>query len=82
MEEEHVFLIFFSFLWPYLWHMEVPWLGVELELQLPAYITVTAMWEPSRILTPTLQLVAMPVLNPRSEARDQTCILKDTMSGS
>lgn len=34
--------IFFPFLWPRLQHMEVPALGVELELQLPAYTTATA----------------------------------------
>jgi len=33
---------FFSFLGPQLWHMEVPRLGAELELQLPAYTTATA----------------------------------------
>ena len=27
--------------------MEVPRLGVELELQLPAYTTAAAMWDPS-----------------------------------
>ena len=35
--------IFFFFLWLHLWHMEVPRLGVELELQLSAYTTATAM---------------------------------------
>ena len=30
------------FLGPHLWHMEVPSLGVESELQLPAYATATA----------------------------------------
>ena len=34
---------FFFFLGPQGWHMEVPWLGDELELQLPAYATATAM---------------------------------------
>ena len=29
----------FYFLGPHLWHMEVPRLGIELELQLPAYAT-------------------------------------------
>ena len=29
--------------------MEVPRLGVKLELQLPAYTTATAMWDPSHI---------------------------------
>ena len=31
----------FCFLGPHLWHMEVPRLGVEWELQLPAYTTAT-----------------------------------------
>ena len=36
--------LFWSFclLGPHQWHMEVPRLGVELELQLPAYATATA----------------------------------------
>ena len=33
---------FFVFLGPQVWHMEVPGLGVESELQLPAYTTATA----------------------------------------
>ena len=32
---------FFFFLWSHLWHMKVPGLGVELELQLLAYSTAT-----------------------------------------
>ena len=35
--------IFFFFSQPHLWHMEVPGLGVKLELQLPAYAMATAM---------------------------------------
>ena len=35
--------LFFVFLGPHPWHMEVPRLEVELELQLPAYTTATAM---------------------------------------
>ena len=57
----------------FLWHMEVPRLGVESELQLPAYPTATAMPDPSRIYD--LQLCW--VVNPLSEARDRTCILID-----
>ena len=30
-------------------HMEVPGLGVKSELQLPAYTTATATWDPSRV---------------------------------
>ena len=33
----YLFFIFLSFLGPHLQHIEVPRLGVELELQLPAY---------------------------------------------
>ena len=35
--------LFVCFLGPHLWHMEVPRLGVDMELQLPAYTTATAM---------------------------------------
>ena len=48
-----LFSVLLCFLGPHLWHMEVPRLGTEMELQLPAYATATAMW-------PMLQLVAMP----------------------
>ena len=37
-----LFVCLFCFLGPYPRHMEVPRLGVEAELQLPAYITATA----------------------------------------
>ena len=36
----------FAFLGLHLWHMEIPRLGVELELRLPAYATVAAMPDP------------------------------------
>ena len=66
---------FFHFLGPYPWHMEVPRLGVELELELLVYTTATAMQDPSCVcdlhhsdsnagsephLRPTPQLTAMP----------------------
>ena len=35
-------IIIIVFLGPHLWHMEIPRLGVESELQLPAYTTETA----------------------------------------
>ena len=37
------FFFFFFFLGLHLWHTEVPRLGVKSELQLPAYVTATAM---------------------------------------
>ena len=39
----------FCFLCLQLRHVEVPRLGVESELQLPAYGTATATWDPSRV---------------------------------
>ena len=41
--------LFFCFLGPHLWHVEVPRLWVEWELQLPAYTTATAAWDVSGI---------------------------------
>ena len=40
--------------------MEVPGLGVELELQLPAYAIATAMLDPSRILDLQLEATLDP----------------------
>ena len=61
------------FLGAYLWHMEVPRLGVELEQQLPAYTIATATWDPSYIcdLHPSSQQC-------QSEAGDYTHIFMDT----
>ena len=64
--------------------MGVPWLGVrlELELQLQAYTTVTATQDLSCIFDLSHSLQQHWILNPLSEARDQTHILTDTMLGS
>ena len=43
------FSLFVLFLGPYPWHMEVPRLQVELELQLLAYATAAATPDPSHI---------------------------------
>ena len=67
---------FFFFLRPHSWHMEVPQLGAELEQQLPAYAEATAAADLS------CRSWRHQVFNPLSEARDQTCIFRDTMWGS
>ena len=68
------------FLQQYLWHMEVPRLGAESELQLQAYATPTALPDPSHICANgRLSLHQHRILNPLSKARDQTCILKDNL---
>ena len=55
--------------------MEVPKLGVESELQLLAYTTATAMPDPSRVCDLHHSPWQRRILNPLSEARDQTCVL-------
>ena len=55
--------------------MEVPRLGVESELQLPAYTTTTATQDLNRIFNLYLGSRQRWILNPLSEARDPTCIL-------
>ena len=66
------------FLGPHLWHMEVPRIGVESELQLPAYTTATATRDPSCIFDLQHSSQQHQILNPLSEARDRTCVLMDT----
>ena len=70
------------FLWLQLQPMEVPGLGVELELQLLAHATTTAAQDPSYIFDLCSSLQQCQIPNPLSEARDQTYILMNTMSGS
>ena len=57
--------------------MEVPRLGVELELEPLAYATDTAMWGLSRICDLHHSSEQRRVLNPLSEARDWTRILTE-----
>ena len=52
--------------------MEVPRLGVELELQLLAYTTATAAPDPSCVCDQHHSLRPHQILNPLSEAREQT----------
>ena len=80
LDQEYVFylylFIYFFFLGPHLWHMEVPRIAVNSELHLPAYATATAPWDPSHIMDHSSQQRQIP--DPLSEARDQSCILTDT----
>ena len=49
-EEAATFFFQFVFLFSiFLWHTEVPRLGVKSELQLLAYTTATTMWDPSQV---------------------------------
>ena len=55
-----------------------PRLGIKSELQLPAYTTATAMLDLSRIYDLHNGSQQCQILNPLSEARNQTCILTDS----
>ena len=58
--------------------MDVPRLGVESEPQQLAYARATALQDPSHICDLHHSLRQSQILNPLSEARDQTYILMDT----
>ena len=55
------------------------WLGVEQELQLPAYATATATPDWSHTCDLRYSSWQCRILNPLSEARDQTYVLMDTV---
>ena len=77
----YFFLSFFFFLGLLLQHMEVPRLGVESELQLPAYATATAMPNLSHVYDLHHSSGQHQILNPLTEARDQICILTESTLG-
>ena len=58
------------------WHMKVPRLGVELELQLPAYTTATQ--DPSHFCDLHCISWQCHALNPVRGAGDGTCVVRDT----
>ena len=70
--------IYLFFLEPHLQHVEVPRLGVQLELLLPPYTTATAMSDPSHICNLKHSSRQCQILNPLNKTRDRTCILMDT----
>ena len=58
--------------------MEVPMLGIELELQLPAYTTATATQYLSSICDLHHSSLHLQIPNLLSKAKDQIGILMDT----
>ena len=69
---------FFVFLGLHQWHMEVPRLGVESELPLPAYTIATAMPDLSCIYHLHHSSWQSQILNPLSRDRDRIRILTNT----
>ena len=74
---ESLFFFFFVFSGPHPWQMGVPRLGVELELQLLSYSAATATPDLSSVCDIPQSSQQCWDLNPRSKARDWTCILMD-----
>ena len=70
--------VIFFFLWPHLWHKEVPRLGVKSELQMLAYTTAKATQDPSCVCDLHYILWQCQIPNPLREASDWTHILMDT----
>ena len=68
-----LFCLSFVFLGPHPRHREVPRLGIQSELQLPAYATATATRDPSHVCDLHPSLRQCWILNPLIEARDRTC---------
>ena len=71
------FFFFFVFLGSLQQHMEIPRLGVELELQLPAYRTTTATPDLSRVYNLHHSSRQHQIPNSLSKARDWTRVLLD-----
>jgi len=73
MKSAGLFLfLFFVFLGSHPRHMEVPRLGVELELQLLTYTTATAMPDPSHVCNLHHSSQQRQIFDPLSEARVRT----------
>ena len=66
------FSLSFVLLGPHQWHMEVPRLRVQSELQLPAYTTAMAIPDLSRICDLHHSSWQRWILNPLSETRNRT----------
>ena len=65
-----ILLLYFFFLGPHVRPMDVPGLGVKLELQLQAYTKATTVPYPSSICDLCRSLQQCQILNSLNEARD------------
>ena len=72
-----ILFICFFFLGAHLCQVEVPSLAVKLKIQSPAYTTATARRDLSRVCNRHHSSWQCWILNPLTEARGQTCILRD-----
>ena len=72
-----ILFFFSSFSGPHPQHMEIPRLGVESELHLPACATATATLDPSHLCN-LHHIQQHWILNPLNEARDWIRVLVDS----
>ena len=72
-----IYRVFFFFSGSHLQHMEVPKLGIKLEMQLLADTTVTL--DLSHICDLCCSLQQCQILNPLSKPKNWTCIHRDRM---
>ena len=70
-----IIIIIFASLGLHLWHMEVPRLGVQSELELLAYTTATATPDPSYIFDLHHSSKQHRISKTLSKARDRTHVL-------
>ena len=70
--EKFLPFFFFSFLGLHSRHMEVPRLGVQLELKPPAYVRAIAMPDSSHVCNPHHSSGQCRILNPLIKAKDGT----------
>ena len=77
IREINYYLFIFCFLVPHPRHMEVPWLGVESELQPLAYTIATATQDPSQACDLHHDPRQCWIPDPLSKTRDQTHIPMD-----
>ena len=74
---QYFYLFIYCFLGLYPWHMDVPGLGVESEVQLPAYTTAIATWDLSHVCDLQHSSRQHWFLNPLCKTRDRTRTLMD-----
>ena len=72
------YFFFFFFLGLHPWHIEVPRIGVELKLQLPAYIIATELPDLSHVRNLHHRPQQRWILNPLGKARDWNHILMES----
>ena len=76
--DSSIIIIITNFLGLHPWHMDIPRIGMELELHLTTYTTAPAMPDPTCVCDLHHSSQQHWILNPLSKARDQTPILVDT----